>query len=1049
MRNIFILLACLPFFASAQTCEPNMDFELGTYSGWRYYIGSCCPGGAIAANTLVGTPPASTLIPCAFSLTGSPGITGTDRYGGFPVVGPGLHSLKIGSERINKWAEKAEYLVHVPAGSNDYSLFYNYAVVMEDPSHGVNDQPRFTVTTRDSATGALIPCGNYSYVSGSLPGWMGPVGPLSGPAGSCGGGGSDVYYKPWSIASINLTGYAGRTVIVSFAAGGCNIGGHFGYAYVEMSCGLFAITHISTCSSPTVQLSAPLGFASYAWYDSTTYTTFYGANDTINVPMPTTPTTYAVIVSPYPGYGCADTLFTTVYPPVPINGGSSTICQGSNIALSSGSIGGLWSSDNPAVATVSSSGTVTGVSGGTTIISYTSPSCSDYTKTITVQSVPSITGNLNVCVGYITTLSTSTTGGVWSSSNPTVATISAAGAITGVSPGSATISYTMSSGCAATALVNITAIPTAITAPAAVCQATTATLSCSPSSGMWSSSNSAVAVISPSGVLTASAPGITVISYTMPGGCATSTSVTILQTPTVISGPHTLCQGASLQLSSSPAGGTWSSSNIGVTTISTTGFVTSIATGAATISYTLATGCAVAGVINVAAMPTAITGPGIICQGATVLLSCSPGGGVWSSSNITVASVSPSGMLTATTTGTALISYTIGSCAVSRSLTVMPMPTAISGPGVVCQGDAIAISCTPGGGTWSSSNAAVASVSAGGTVTGMAAGTALMSYAMAGNCVATSTITVIPTPTPITGPTLLCLGTLTMLNCTPTGGVWSSSNSAIATIDPATGWISGVSPGITTITYTVGGTCSTTINIDVSTNVAPPPITGDLLLCIGETTTLSNPLTGGTWSSDDPSKVTITMGPVGGGVVTALAPGSTFINHYNGCPSVVMITVEPNPTITADETTICPGNTTTLSSSPSGGSWTSGNMAVATVSATGTVGGVSTGSSTMTYTTITGCTNTQAITVITCPVLGINGLPADVEVTIFPNPAKSTLTVTCNKRIGSLEITNMPGQVVYTNNYTTDQVTVDLAALPKGVYILRINGSVVKRLVKE
>src|SRR6185437_10936940 len=87
--------------------------------------------------------------------------------------------------------------------------------------------------------------------------------------------------------------------------------------------------------------------------------------------------------------------------------------------------------------------------------------------TITVNPLPTvnaITGTMNVCVNSTTSLSDGTSGGTWSSSDPTIATIDATGQVTGVKAGTVTILYTTApdaSGCtnSASATVTVYALP--------------------------------------------------------------------------------------------------------------------------------------------------------------------------------------------------------------------------------------------------------------------------------------------------------------------------------------------------------------------------------------------------------------------------------------------------------------------------------------------------------------------------------------------------------------------------------------------------------------
>ena len=420
MIKSFILLISIITLLSisciAQTISPpNSDFEHGDYSNWIFYWGTCCTGtglGTMTTDSLTTTPPAATFIPCSYALTGPApatgfvAVTGIDPFGGFPVVGAGNYSLRIGSERPDYWANKADYYIHIPATATHYNIIYRYAVVLEDPGHAPDKQPRFDVTATDSNTNTIVPCANFHYVAGSLPGFVGPVSnafaPVIGTGCPDGAPGTpinmwdqNVYYKPWATASINVSGYAGHTIIMSFAAGDCGLGAHFGYAYIDMSSGLYGVSGGVDCASATLQLVAPTGFASYQWYDSATFTTLYSTTDTLNIPAPSTTTGYAVIVTPLPGYGCIDTIYSTVYPfsAADTISGRTTLCVGDTATFTDPIYGGTWSSSSTAVATITpgSSGgeVVTGVTAGTSVITYQLPIGCFVTKTITV--IPSDT----------------------------------------------------------------------------------------------------------------------------------------------------------------------------------------------------------------------------------------------------------------------------------------------------------------------------------------------------------------------------------------------------------------------------------------------------------------------------------------------------------------------------------------------------------------------------------------------------------------------------------------------------------------------------------
>ncbi|MDP1763203.1 MAG: HYR domain-containing protein, partial [Sediminibacterium sp.] len=77
---------------------------------------------------------------------------------------------------------------------------------------------------------------------------------------------------------------------------------------------------------------------------------------------------------------------------------------------------------------------------------------------------------------------------------------------------------------------------------------------------------------------------------------------------------------------------------------------------------------------------------------------------------------------------------------------------------------------------------------------------------------------------PITGTTSICIGTSTTLANANIGGTWSSSNTAVATINASSGLVNSVAQGTTTITYKTecGGVSTTTLTVG---DIIPPTIT--------------------------------------------------------------------------------------------------------------------------------------------------------------------------------------------------------------------------------
>ena len=164
------------------------------------------------------------------------------------------------------------------------------------------------------------------------------------------------------------------------------------------------------------------------------------------------------IVQVTDGYATSnDTVVITVnpLPVVAAISGSNTVCEsGGTLTLSDATAGGVWSSST-AKATISVGGVVTGITAGTTTISYSYTSvfgCGPVVATygVTVNPLPnagSISGPASVCISSTCTLVDGVPGGVWTSSTTTIATISALGVVSPVAAGSDIIKYTVTNFC--------------------------------------------------------------------------------------------------------------------------------------------------------------------------------------------------------------------------------------------------------------------------------------------------------------------------------------------------------------------------------------------------------------------------------------------------------------------------------------------------------------------------------------------------------------------------------------------------------------------------
>jgi hypothetical protein len=71
------------------------------------------------------------------------------------------------------------------------------------------------------------------------------------------------------------------------------------------------------------------------------------------------------------------------------------------------------------------------------------------------------------------------------------------------------------------------------------------------------------------------------------------------------------------------------------------------------------------------------------------------------------------------------------------------------------------------------------------------------------------------------------------------------------------------------------------------------------------------------------------------------------------------------------------------------------------------------------------------------------------EISIYPNPANTELNIAATDKINQLAITNLLGQTVFTQHYNDEKVSVNVSGLPPGVYFVKVNGSEVRKFVKE
>jgi len=361
-----------------------------------------------------------------------------------------------------------------------------------------------------------------------------------------------------------------------------------------------------------------------------------------------------------------------------------------------------WVSSNTAVASVNSNGLVSAVGNGTAVITA-SVSGVSATRTVTVSTpAPTVTGislapatlDMNVGTTSATTVTFTPVGSDvpitnWVSSNTAVATVNSSGLVSAVGNGTAVITASVS-GVSATRTVTVSTPAPTVTgislAPETLdmnvgtTSATTVTFSPVGSDvpiTNWVSSNTAVATVNSSGLVSAVGDGTAVITASVSGVSATRTVtvstpiVSISLAPAMIDIKLNTTSATTVTFNPTNSAvpiTNWASNNTAVATVNSSGLVTGVRSGTAVITATVS-GISASRTVIVSAIPVTsiVISPRIAyirkrlstTLNAVVLpRNASNRTVTWSSSNTAVLTVDNSGKITAISHGIATITAT-------------------------------------------------------------------------------------------------------------------------------------------------------------------------------------------------------------------------------------------------------------------------------------------------------------------------------------------------------------------------------------------------------
>ncbi len=800
------------------------------------------------------------------------------------------------------------------------------------------------------------------------------------------------------------------------------------------------------CAGNPVTLTAT-GGGTYSW-NGGTLVNAAGASQNV---APSTTTTYTVVVTAANGCTATDQIQVIVSPaPIAHYKWLHSRQGGQSVTLTASGGGTYTWNGGSLVNAVGASQTVSPTTTTTYTVTAAVGLCTS-TDQITVNVNPTPTANAGldqtICAGNPVTL-TATGGGTYTWNGGTL--VNAAGASQNVSPATTTtytVLVTAANGCTATdqILVNVNTLPVANAGvDQTICSSTSVTLTASGGGTYtWNGGTLVNAAGASQTVSPATTTTYTVV-VTAANGCTASDQMTVFaNTPPVAicsASTNPICSGDTTLLTATACNTCtylWSPA----VNLSSTNTQTTNANPNSTTTYTLtvvdANGCvdtaSVLVVVNTT--PVALAGADVtICSGDSAQLNAS-GGGSYSwlpNANITSNTINNPIAFPATTTTYTLTVTAANGCTDTDDLLITVNPTPIANAGAditICSGATAQLNGSGTGTyTWTPaatlSNANIANPVASPSLTT----TYVMTVTSAAGCDDVDSVTVLVNPTPLVtagNDVNICANSSIQLNASgATTYVWT----------PATGLSDDsianpvASPLITT-TYVVTGTtaagCSDTDTLIVTvSNQLTVTASNDAWICAGNTAAISvNTIANATYAWLP--AVTLNNASISNPVASPVSTTTytVLVTDQNGCQGLDSVTVNVSGPISlavSNAVTICIGQNTSISASPSGGigpytyAW-SNNL---TGAGPHTVSPATTTTYTVAVTDSLGCVSaTQSITVTVNPPLNLSVLGA----TIICSGDTATLSVSPTGGDGNYTVNWMPG------NFTTNTISVNPA----------------------
>lgn len=240
MKNILLLvLMVLSVKGWSQSCQ-NLDFESGDFTGWELSR----PNAAVITSG-----------------------SGTDTYGGFPVVAPGgSYSAKLGdTARNNNILSRLDFQLDVTPENTFFA--YRFAFVLEDaPSDEsllLTGYPEMSFRVFRDREFGVVQCSSLGFRAYNTPGMKKVAG-------------QNIHYLPWTTYILDLSRFIGQrvTIEVDIEKGtylDANNNRHylFAYGYFDSFCSIPVAVSGNKCTySPTqfsVNFETAFPDATFTW----------------------------------------------------------------------------------------------------------------------------------------------------------------------------------------------------------------------------------------------------------------------------------------------------------------------------------------------------------------------------------------------------------------------------------------------------------------------------------------------------------------------------------------------------------------------------------------------------------------------------------------------------------------------------------------------------------------------------------------------------------------------------------------------------------------